>query len=450
MKPSYLNCTLDRFQWSRGVPRLRWVLHGLLALLCSFFAASPAWADHLIIKRHVTLRETPSRVSQVVTYPPPGTVLRLLDKGARQSGYYRVALKDGRIGWVYFTFVERRAGDPPDWSTENLVAAGTAAGAMAVHYINVDQGAAALVEFPCAAILIDAGGRGAAAGDHLLNYLDKFFARRPDLQKRLEAVFVTHTHVDHNSNLRRIAERFSIGGYIHNGILTGSGRVAAKWMDARVHQIPPIRTLAVTDAMVDASTRGLSNEVIDPVSCPDVDPSIRVLSASYAQNPGWPDGEFENGNNQSLVIRIDYGQASFLFTGDMEETALETLVEKYAGTHALDVDFYEVGHHGSHNGTTAELVNEMTPKAAVISMGPATTEEPWTAWAYGHPRSDVVTLLAHSVTDRRVKPAQVKVADRVKKFTEIEITSAVYATGWDGDVVLHAETDGRYSVELAP
>lgn len=68
MKPSYLNCTLDRFQWSRGVSRLRWVLHGLLALLCSFFAASPAWADHLVIKRHVTLRETPSRVSQVVTY----------------------------------------------------------------------------------------------------------------------------------------------------------------------------------------------------------------------------------------------------------------------------------------------------------------------------------------------------------------------------------------------
>src|SRR5215218_5107104 len=52
-----------------------------------------------------------------------------------------------------------------------------------VHYIDVDQGAAALVELPapCGAVLIDAGGFGKNADDHLIAYLQAFFARRPDL-----------------------------------------------------------------------------------------------------------------------------------------------------------------------------------------------------------------------------------------------------------------------------
>ncbi|MCB4859171.1 MBL fold metallo-hydrolase [Sphingobium sp. PNB] len=244
--------------------RLPRAMIALVAVMCSTMTASPALADHVVVKRHVTLREGPTRESAVVLYPELGATFRLLDDGARQRGYYRIALEDGSTGWIYFAYVERRAGDPPGWPPETPVAARPVA-AMAVHYIDVDQGAAALVEFPCAAILIDAGGRGTAAGDHLLAYLDAFFARRPDLKKGLAAVFVTHTHVDHNSNLRRIAERFSIGGYIHNGILTGSGRVAARWMDARVHQAPMIPALAVTDVMVGTSGRGLSNGVIDPV-----------------------------------------------------------------------------------------------------------------------------------------------------------------------------------------
>src|SRR5580765_5349684 len=61
-----------------------------------------------------------------------------------------------------------------------------------VHYIDVDQGAAALVELPapCGAVLIDAGGYGTAADTHLIGYLESFFARRPDLHRRLAAVYI--------------------------------------------------------------------------------------------------------------------------------------------------------------------------------------------------------------------------------------------------------------------
>src|SRR6185436_12305505 len=140
-------------------------------------------------------------------------------------GYYHVTLPDGRTGWVYRNYVRREPGDAP-----GPVAVAAAGARIAVHYINVDQGAAALVEFPCAAIMIDTGGRGADAGAHLRDYLNAFFARRTDLNQRLAAVFITHTHVDHNSNLRAVAETFGVGAYIHNGVLHGSGRVAARWM----------------------------------------------------------------------------------------------------------------------------------------------------------------------------------------------------------------------------
>lgn len=60
---------------------------------------------------------------------------------------------------------------------------------------------------------------------------------------------------------------------------------------------------------------------------------------------------------------------SFLFTGDLEDTAIERLVDRYRNTATLDVDVYEVGHHGSHNGTTEEVRDAMTPKIAVISVG---------------------------------------------------------------------------------
>jgi len=432
----------------------RWIAFAfVLGLGTAALSPGRAFADHVVIQRHVTVRVAPSRQSAVVTFPDVGAAFTLLDDGARTSGYYHIKLSDGREGWVYYTYVQRRPGDAPG-ATLTTGVSGT--DRIAVHYINVDQGAAALLEFPCAAIMIDAGGRGADASGHLIAYLDAFFARRPDLNHRLAAVFITHTHVDHNSNLQAIAGRYVIGGYIHNGILDGSGRNAARWMVGysptglvgfAQTATPPIPVREVSEAdVVAAGDQGLSDGVIDPVDCPRVDPKIRVLSGRYDEDPGWPDGEFENGNNQSLVIRVDYGEASFLFTGDLEEPAIESLVARYTAGHQLDVDVYEVGHHGSHNGTTASLLAAMSPEAAVISMGPMAIQKLWTAWAYGHPRRVTVERLDHGVSGRRAAHT-VMVADKVKAFTPYALTHAVYATGWDGDVTISSGPNGVLQID---
>ncbi|MCP4318201.1 MAG: MBL fold metallo-hydrolase [Hyphomicrobiales bacterium] len=328
----------------------------------------------------------------------------------------------------------------------------TAESIIKVHFIDVDQGDAALLEFPCGAVLIDAGGQNNSTTKELASYLKNFFDRRTDLESTLDTIFVTHTHVDHNRALKAIVEDsdIAIKNYVHNGEYNGSGKEAARWM--RDHANDDGRQ--IKDHIVSQSeilplprTSGLADETIDPIDCSDVDPQIRILAGPYEENPGWAHGEFEDGNNKSLVVRIDYGETSFLFTGDLEEAAIETLVEYYDGTDLLDVDVYQVGHHGSRNGTTDSMVKSMTPAIAVFSMGPAADRRSWTAWQYGHPRRSIVEMLDRWIERPRAERSWVRVASRVKDFFDYEMRDAVYGTGWDRTIVISADVSGNMRVE---
>jgi beta-lactamase superfamily II metal-dependent hydrolase len=324
---------------------------------------------------------------------------------------------------------------------------------LTVHYLDVDQGAAAVLEFPCGVVLIDAGGNKEIGftGVEIVTYLNALFDRRTDLSRRLDAVFVTHTHIDHNVGLRHVAEAFPIRGYIHNGVLNGSGRNNARWMTgwAASHGVA---NRPVDQAEVDAAfPRGLSDAVIDPLRCPRVDPVIQVLSGRHDVNPGWSETEFrENGNLQSLVIRVDYGGASFLFTGDLEDHAIETLVERLAPTRLLDVDFYAVGHHGSYNGTTEPLLTAMSPEGALVSAGHSTYERMWTAWAYGHPRRTLVEMLDGVIGTPRFTPQVGLVADAAKRFSKYVMRDTVFVTAWDGTVIVEALGDETLYVGFTP
>ncbi|TMJ12395.1 MAG: MBL fold metallo-hydrolase [Alphaproteobacteria bacterium] len=410
-----------------------------LAAAASFigtaFVASPAWADDVVIQRDVTVRAAPTKASQKLDFPAVGTRLDLLDDGARQHGYYHVRLPDGREGWVYQSFV-RRVSD-----SEGAVAA-IPQDRLQVHYIDVDQGNAALVEASCGAVLIDAGGGTPAAGQHLIDYLTAFFARRPDLNRHLAAVFITHTHLDHNSNLRRVAEAFTVERYIHNGLRTGSGRRDANWMLDQ-SGLPAERMKEVKEV----GDVPVSGDDVDPLNCQGVDPKIEVLSGGNAQGD-WSAEDFNNGNNHSLVIRIDFGAASFLFPGDLENAGIDRLLAKQSMRRELDVDVYEVNHHGAANGTTDAWLAALTPKMAVISMGPSTVQAPWTGWAYGHPRRVSVDLLERNVSLART-PVTEPVADGAKRFSAETIDKAIYATGWDGDVTVTAAADGTLTTSTA-
>ncbi len=61
-------------------------------------------------------------------------------------------------------------------------------------------------------------------------------------------------------------------------------------------------------------------------------------------------------HNHSVVIKVTFGKSSFLFTGDLETAALETLLQTYSSS-LLDIDILRVGHHGAANATTSAYLN---------------------------------------------------------------------------------------------
>ena len=95
-----------------------------------------------------------------------------------------------------------------------------------------------------------------------------------------------------------------------------------------------------------------------------------------------PVQEYSDPNNGSLVLRVDYGGTSFLFTGDMEQKAEGDLLESGADVHA---DVLKAGHHGSPTSSSEAFLTAVQPSVAVISVGADND--------YGHPGADVLARL---------------------------------------------------------
>jgi competence protein ComEC len=316
---------------------------------------------------------------------------------------------------------------------------------MRVHLIDIGQGAATLVEFSCAAILIDTGGeqhRRYDSTEHLVAYLRLFFKSRPDLDNTLALLVLTHPHIDHTRGAGVVLGEFTVQHLVTDGLTTSSGgpQQRAAISKAKAKNIPH---QIVTNTMVPAG--GLTNPIIDPVVCPDGDPDIRALWGAIDKGSvRWAGKMIDNFNNHSVVVKITLGKTSLLVTGDLEDDGIEELLKKHAGTTVLDSDVYQVGHHGSYNATTKQLLAALSPKLALIACGPHDRKSTWTGWAYGHPRAVTVELLEAALASAPPrKPVIVAVAPGAKKFEGWQLTAPIYATGWDGDVLVTMHADGR-------
>lgn len=325
---------------------------------------------------------------------------------------------------------------------------------MKVHIIDVGQGSATLLEFPCGVALIDVGGElneDFDSNDEMRLFLLEFFNRRRDLNKTIDLLVISHPHKDHTRSLIDLFDYYTIKNVITNGQEKGSGRVGQKYVHEKIKDLeingPANKIIHYTESRnskIDKS--GWTNKYISPISCDSIGPTITLLWGRVNSNPGWSDDAYRDANNHSVVMRVDYGEASMLLTGDLEFEAIDMLLEKFKDTKLLDVDFYLVGHHGSYNGTTKEFVEKMSPEIAVLSFGSFEREYNWTAWAYGHPREAVIDILNTGVSGERL-PKKVRVATGVKNFKEITMKKAVYATGWDGDLLFEATSSGQWSSE---
>jgi beta-lactamase superfamily II metal-dependent hydrolase len=332
---------------------------------------------------------------------------------------------------------------------------------MTVHFVYVGQGAGAILEFPCGVAVIDSGGEygpGAAKGGKLfVDYLSVFFAARPQLNRTIDVLFTSHPHKDHLAGLSLILPQdgpaFTVRNIVDNGQSGSSGSLASQTV-ARNAAVAAGAGYSAVRLQDQISATGSTNKVIDPFKCPAIDPIITAFWGSRNEavtgNATSLVHKYANPNNHSVVVRVDFGKASFLFTGDLEEQAISDMLKEYGDNPGVfDVGVYHVGHHAADNGTTDPLLRATTPKIAVISMGDNSQKLPTTAWDHGHPRKSTLRRMQvrpDIVSDMRTAITFWGATAEETPFVPVKITKAIYGTGWEGTIKLRARSDGTYQI----
>lgn len=229
---------------------------------------------------------------------------------------------------------------------------------LAVHFIDVGQGDAALIVTPHGrAFMIDTGGMRDNSFD-LGGRVDVPYLLHYGVTE-LDAVFLTHAHEDHAAGLAGILRRLSVG----HVLTAGEGMPAYQASLGLSAKEMATTTFA-------AARAGMCFELDGVI--------VEVLFAPDAPNRA------DAGNEAGNVYRVRYGRASFLFTGDLLKEQ-EEIILKETGADTIRSSVLKVGHHGSRTSTGEAFLAAVAPRWAVISVGADNR--------FGHPNAETIAAL---------------------------------------------------------
>ncbi|MBR5368615.1 MAG: MBL fold metallo-hydrolase [Lachnospiraceae bacterium] len=215
-----------------------------------------------------------------------------------------------------------------------------------VHFLDVGQGDAALLICGGEAMMIDAGSNDSV--DYVKKYLDGQGI------KKLKYAVGTHFDSDHVGGLDEILSYFEV----ETLMVPDQERDTKSYKDVMKNKSKAGKT--VIPKVGDTFTLG--------------DATLTVFAP--ARN------DYEESNDYSIVLRLDHGEDSFLFTGDAQE---ESEKEMLAAGLDVHVDVLKVSHHGSKKSSIRQFLEAVVPQYAVVSCAKDND--------YGHPHAPVLKRL---------------------------------------------------------
>lgn len=222
----------------------------------------------------------------------------------------------------------------------------TAGHEMQVHFIDVGQGDSILIESPSGkTMLIDGGVKG--AGQQIVSYLKELGINKLDI------VVATHPDADHIGGLIPVLDNMTIEQFYDSG---------------KVHT-----SQTFEEMLTRIDEKNISYHVPkigDDIEF-DKDVNVKVLNAN---------DQATDNNDASIVLKMTYGNVSFLLTGDAG-VALEKEMLQYD----VKATVLKAGHHGSNTSSSEEFIQAVKPEVTILSYGEDNK--------YGHPHAEIVDRL---------------------------------------------------------
>lgn len=222
-------------------------------------------------------------------------------------------------------------------------------GEMQLHVIDVGQGDSTLIMSKDGIVLVDAGP--GSAEDSLVEYLKDVGITTIDY-----AIF-THPDEDHIGGADVVINNFEV-----KNVIMPNATKTTKTFEKMIEAIEQ------SNANVIEATSGASYTLGDI--------AFRVLAPNKAS--------YSATNNYSVVVKLTYGNNTFMLTGDAESESESEILAKYPASE-LRADFLKVGHHGSSTSTSTAFLTAVSPSIASISCGEDNK--------YNHPHRETIEKL---------------------------------------------------------
>lgn len=221
---------------------------------------------------------------------------------------------------------------------------------LVVHFLDVGQGDCEFIELPNSqCMLIDASTK--EYGDDIVEAIKGYG------YSEIDYVVATHPHADHIGGMSEVIDSFDIGK-IYMPRTSSNSKSFEGLLTSISNKNLSINTAKTGTTIY--SDNDINIEILSPIS-------------SF----------YEETNDYSAVVKLEYGESSFLFMGDAEKPVENELIEKYG--YDLDVDVLKAGHHGSRYSSSTEFLDYVTPEYTVISCAKENS--------YGHPHSETIKRL---------------------------------------------------------